>query len=174
MPFSLNHLVGIAVALASCFLGKQIAGQWLFCVVLGDYFCALPHMLKLERIPQIRLFTLSYLNHNLNKSVSKVACSVSYTLCYSFLLVLPVDFLSLKFYYLLFDFFWNSSLFRLQLKLGRLPPGNLTVNYHIPLCLVGDWFCLVVLFFLFQTRNAMYIVTSTVDALMQPDSRLFL
>lgn len=130
-------------------------------------------MLKLERVLQIRLFTLNYLNHNLNKSVSKVACSDSYTLCYSFLLVLPVDFLSLKFYYLLFAF-PNASLFRLQLKLGRLPPGNLTVNYHIPLCLVGDWFCLVVLFFLFQTRNAIYIVASTVDALMQPDSKLFL
>lgn len=140
-------------------------------MVLGDYFCPLTCMLKLGRVLQIRLLTLTYLNLRLNNAVSKVACSDSYTLCYSFLLVLPVDSLSLEFYYLLFAF-PNSSLLRLQLKLGRLPPGNLTVNYHIPLCYVGGWFCLVGLGFL-QTRDAVYIVASTVDALMQPDSKLF-
>lgn len=85
--------------------------------------------------------------------------------------MLPVDFLSLEFYYLLFAF-PNSYLLRLQLKLVRLPPGNLIVNYHIALCCVGCWFCLFGLFFL-QTRLAVYIVSSTVDALVQPDSNLF-
>lgn len=77
-------------------LGEQIAGQrLLFSAVLGDYFCPLPRMLKIERVLQIRLLVLTYLNLHLSKAIPKVACSDSYTL-FSFLLVLPVDFLFLK------------------------------------------------------------------------------
>ena len=43
----------LLLQLLAAFLGEQVVEQWLqFCVVLGDYFCAIPRMLELESANQ--------------------------------------------------------------------------------------------------------------------------
>lgn len=147
VPFSLNQLVSRAVALASCFFSWSADCRAVAAVLRGSWRL----LLSPPSHAKIREGTANQaINTDLFKPSSQQSCIKRGLFrllhCYSFLLVLPVDFLSLDFYYLLFAF-PNSSLLRLQLKLGRLPSGNLTVNYHIPLCCVRGWFCLVGLVF---------------------------
>lgn len=144
--FSLSQLVSRDVALVPyCFswwADCRPICRLQFWMALWGYLCLLLCMLKLDKVLQIRLLTLTYLNLHLNKAESKLSCSDSDTL--EFHSQASCRLFSLKFYFLLFAF-QNSSLLRLQLKLDMLSPGNLTVNYHILFCCVWG----LVLFALF-------------------------
>lgn len=148
VPSSLNQLASRAPPLASYFSSRWADRR--AAVLRGSWRLLLspPSDAKITEGTQIRLLTLGYLTLQLKKAVSKVACPGCYALCYTFLLGVPVGFLSLGFYYLL-SAFPNSSLLWLQLKLGRLPPGNLTVNYHTPFVLCGGLILFVRLVWVF-------------------------